>query len=165
MHIQAWLQTQSGRNGRAICSTLSKGSASTQHMVSMWALRAEMAFLVNNLLYYLQCDVLDARFQALRDVINTSDSFETIRSAHSRFVDRILLDCLTYNKLTWTTVNTLLRIALTFARRMCVDCAHAPHPACVHFGSRVCVCVCVCVFAYTHTHTHTGAYPSKWRRG
>jgi hypothetical protein len=34
-------------------------------------------------------------------------------------VERILLDCLTYNKLTWTTVNTLLRIALKFARRMC----------------------------------------------
>jgi len=116
---QAWLQTQSGRNGRALSSSLKKGSASTKHMVSMWALRAEMAFLVNNLLYYLQCDVLDTQFQVLKEVMDASDSFETIRVAHAKFVDRILLDCLTYNKLTWTTVNTLLRIALKFARRMC----------------------------------------------
>jgi gamma-tubulin complex component 4 len=101
---QAWLQTQSGRYGRAISSTLSKGSESTQHMVSMWALRAEMAFLVNNLLYYLQCDVLDSQFQALKDAVDASDSFEDIRVAHTKFLEHILLDCLTYNKLTWTTV-------------------------------------------------------------
>ena len=89
---QAWLQTQSGRNGRAISSTFTKGSASTKHLVSMWALRAEMAFLVNNLLYYLQCDVLDAQFQALNEVMASSDSFETIRVAHSKFVERILLE-------------------------------------------------------------------------
>ena len=116
---QAWLETQSGRNGRALSSTAKKGSPSTRHMVSMWALRAEMAFLVNNLLYYLQCDVLDTQFQVLKEAMDASDSFETIRVAHAKFVDHILLDCLTYNKLTWTTVNTLLRIALKFARRMC----------------------------------------------
>ena len=41
---------------------------------------------MNDLLYSLQCDVLDAQFQALKEVIDTSDSFETIRAAHSKFV-------------------------------------------------------------------------------
>ena len=146
------------------------------------------------------------RHRALRD------SFETIRAAHDKFIHRILLDCLTYNKLTWyphphvisvrlraccvcvcvcargnahvvcvcmcarksgllclccsiatyapsaqtrrTTVNTILRIALKFARRMCqseevekgviqVVCVCL---LCVRMCKCVCVCICVCVF-------------------
>jgi len=134
---QAWLQTQSGRYGRAISSTLSKGSESTQHMVSMWALRAEMAFLVNNLLYYLQCDVLDSQFQALKDAVDASDSFEDIRVAHTKFLEHILLDCLTYNKLTWTTVP---------------EHTHThTHTHTLH----VMQCLCAAMAAHTHTHTHT----------
>jgi hypothetical protein len=36
--------------------------------------------------------------------VDASDSFEDIRVAHTKFLEHILLDCLTYNKLTWTTV-------------------------------------------------------------
>eukprot|EP00960_Hanusia_phi_P005648 163921-Hanusia_phi.AAC.3 len=114
----AWHQTQSGRYGRAISSVLHKSSSSGRHMVNLWTVRAEMAFLVNNLLYYLQCDVLDAQFEIARNVMRTSDNFETIRAAHATFLDRISSDCLTKNKLAWQTVNIILKIALNFARRM-----------------------------------------------
>ncbi|EKX47658.1 hypothetical protein GUITHDRAFT_106647 [Guillardia theta CCMP2712] len=114
----AWHQTQSGRYGRAISSVLHKASSSGRHMVNLWTVRAEMAFLVNNLLYYLQCDVLDAQFEIARNVIRSSDDFETIRAAHVTFLERISSDCLTRNKLAWQTVNILLKIALNFARRM-----------------------------------------------
>eukprot|EP00293_Proteomonas_sulcata_P002629 CAMPEP_0184321902 /NCGR_PEP_ID=MMETSP1049-20130417/121793_1 /TAXON_ID=77928 /ORGANISM="Proteomonas sulcata, Strain CCMP704" /LENGTH=290 /DNA_ID=CAMNT_0026642877 /DNA_START=1 /DNA_END=873 /DNA_ORIENTATION=+ len=114
----AWHETQSGRYGRAMTSTLHKATESGRHMTALWALRAEMAFLVNNLLYYLQCDVLDSQYEALKTVLSDSDSFDTVRRAHTKFLDRVSAECLMKNKLAFQTVNTILKIALKYARRM-----------------------------------------------
>ena len=114
----AWHETQSGRYGRAIASTLHKLAQSSRHMTGMWALRSEMAQLVNNLLYYLQCDVIDAQFEALRAQVRDSDSFETVRAAHARFLERVSNEALLRNKLAFSTVTAILRIVLKFARRM-----------------------------------------------
>ncbi|KAJ1475949.1 Spc98 family-domain-containing protein [Baffinella frigidus] len=115
---QAWHETQSGRYGRAIASTLHKLTQSSRHMTGMWALRSEMALLVNNLLYYLQCDVIDAHFETLRTQVKDSQSFETVRSAHGRFLESITNESLMRNKLAFSTITAILRIILKFARRM-----------------------------------------------
>jgi gamma-tubulin complex component 4 len=115
----AWLQTQSGRHGRAINSQRQKQSESGKHLIGMWALRSEMAFLVGNLLYYLQCDVIDAQYDQLKRVVKESEDFEAIRLAHSRFLSNVAAECLMRNKLAWQTVNKILKIALKYARSMC----------------------------------------------
>ena len=42
----------------------------------LWRLRAHMAFLIDNLQYYLQADVLDVQWEALMSTAKTCDGFE-----------------------------------------------------------------------------------------
>eukprot|EP00282_Hemiselmis_andersenii_P006613 CAMPEP_0114171940 /NCGR_PEP_ID=MMETSP0043_2-20121206/34977_1 /TAXON_ID=464988 /ORGANISM="Hemiselmis andersenii, Strain CCMP644" /LENGTH=255 /DNA_ID=CAMNT_0001269717 /DNA_START=18 /DNA_END=784 /DNA_ORIENTATION=+ len=100
-------------------STVRMSTESGRHVTAMWALRSEMAFLVSNLLYYLQCDVIDAQYDKLKHVVHNSHDFEAIRVAHAAFLSTASVECLLKNKLAWQTTNKILRLALRFARDMC----------------------------------------------
>uniref|UniRef100_A0A8C2CLB9 Gamma-tubulin complex component n=1 Tax=Cyprinus carpio TaxID=7962 RepID=A0A8C2CLB9_CYPCA len=55
-----------------------------------WRLRNHMAFLVDNLQYYLQVDVLESQFSQLLQQINATRDFESIRLAHDHFLSNLL---------------------------------------------------------------------------
>uniref|UniRef100_A0A673JKX2 Gamma-tubulin complex component n=1 Tax=Sinocyclocheilus rhinocerous TaxID=307959 RepID=A0A673JKX2_9TELE len=55
-----------------------------------WRLRNHMAFLVDNLQYYLQVDVLESQFLQLLQQINSTRDFESIRLAHDHFLSNLL---------------------------------------------------------------------------
>ncbi|XP_032153595.1 gamma-tubulin complex component 4 isoform X8 [Cebus imitator] len=55
-----------------------------------WRLRNHMAFLVDNLQYYLQVDVLESQFSQLLHQINSTRDFESIRLAHDHFLSNLL---------------------------------------------------------------------------
>uniref|UniRef100_A0A803KHA0 Gamma-tubulin complex component n=1 Tax=Xenopus tropicalis TaxID=8364 RepID=A0A803KHA0_XENTR len=55
-----------------------------------WRLRNHMAFLVDNLQYYLQVDVLESQFSQLLQQINSTRDFESIRLAHDHFLSNLL---------------------------------------------------------------------------
>uniref|UniRef100_A0A8C2B906 Gamma-tubulin complex component n=1 Tax=Cyprinus carpio TaxID=7962 RepID=A0A8C2B906_CYPCA len=55
-----------------------------------WRLRNHMAFLVDNLQYYLQVDVLESQFSQLLHQINATRDFESIRLAHDHFLSNLL---------------------------------------------------------------------------
>ncbi|KAF4792598.1 Gamma-tubulin complex component 4 [Turdus rufiventris] len=55
-----------------------------------WRLRDHMAFLVDNLQYYLQVDVLESQFSQLLQQINATRDFESIRLAHDHFLSNLL---------------------------------------------------------------------------
>uniref|UniRef100_A0A8C4QKY4 Gamma-tubulin complex component n=1 Tax=Eptatretus burgeri TaxID=7764 RepID=A0A8C4QKY4_EPTBU len=51
-----------------------------------WRLRNHMAFLVDNLRYYLQVDVLEVQFSRLLQKIGSEQDFESARLAHDAFL-------------------------------------------------------------------------------
>ncbi|EDO37244.1 predicted protein [Nematostella vectensis] len=59
-------------------------------LTRVWLLRMHMAFLVDNLQYYLQVDVLEAQFSQLLDKINITQDFEAIRLAHDHFITTLM---------------------------------------------------------------------------
>ncbi|CAF91584.1 unnamed protein product, partial [Tetraodon nigroviridis] len=63
---------------------------STQTDAVKWRLRNHMAFLIDNLQYYLQVDVLESQFSQLLQQINSTRDFESIRLAHDHFLSNLL---------------------------------------------------------------------------
>ena len=59
----------------------------------LWRLRAHMAFLVNNLQYYLQVDVLEAQWQAFMTVAETCADFEELTAAHEACLAALHAQC------------------------------------------------------------------------
>lgn len=57
-------------------------------------LRNKMLFLIDNLLYYLQVDVLEAHFSILMNTIQCSKDFDQIIRAHNIFLGNVL--CLSF---------------------------------------------------------------------
>eukprot|EP00041_Stephanoeca_diplocostata_P034549 m.1183878 g.1183878 ORF g.1183878 m.1183878 type:complete len:169 (+) comp24540_c1_seq88:1840-2346(+) len=54
------------------------------------SLRARMSFLVDNLQYYLQVDVLDAQYALFTDAIDRCRDFDAITQAHDHFLTTLL---------------------------------------------------------------------------
>lgn len=50
-----------------------------------------MLFLVNNLQYYLQVDVIEANFSTLLKAVESANEFEDIIKIHNEFVTNLLL--------------------------------------------------------------------------
>uniref|UniRef100_A0A8C6TVK9 Gamma-tubulin complex component n=1 Tax=Neogobius melanostomus TaxID=47308 RepID=A0A8C6TVK9_9GOBI len=63
---------------------------SSQTDAPQWRLRNHMAFLIDNLQYYLQVDVLESQFSQLLAQINSTRDFESIRLAHDHFLSNLL---------------------------------------------------------------------------
>lgn len=53
---------------------------------AVWQLRTHMGFLIDNLQYYVQVDVLETQFSLLVEKIRQTHDFETIKHAHETFV-------------------------------------------------------------------------------
>ena len=62
-------------------------------LMPLWRLRAHMAFLVNNLQYYLQVDVLEAQWQAFMTVAETCADFEELTAAHEACLAALHAQC------------------------------------------------------------------------
>lgn len=56
----------------------------------MWTLRQHLLFLVNNLQYYLQVDVIEAQFSVLLKAVENANEFEDIIKVHHEFVSNLL---------------------------------------------------------------------------
>lgn len=56
-------------------------------------LRNKLMFLVDNLQYYLQVDVLEAQFSVLMQIVQSSNDFEHIKRAHAIFQANVLSLC------------------------------------------------------------------------
>lgn len=60
--------------------------------------RFHMSFLIDNLQFYLQADVLEAQFVELENKIKQSKDFEQIRFAHDTFLTKIQTQTFLLNK-------------------------------------------------------------------
>ncbi|XP_071450213.1 gamma-tubulin complex component 4 isoform X2 [Hetaerina americana] len=56
----------------------------------VWQLRNCLMFIINNLQYYLQVDVLESQYSALQNVVQNSKDFDVIWQAHTKFQANIM---------------------------------------------------------------------------
>ncbi|MGH0161965.1 UNVERIFIED_CONTAM: hypothetical protein FKN15_041790 [Acipenser sinensis] len=79
-----------------------------------WRLRNHMAFLVDNLQYYLQVDVLESQFSQLLLQINSTRDFESIRLAHDHFLSNLLAQSFILLKPVFHCLNEILELCHSF---------------------------------------------------
>uniref|UniRef100_A0A8C2CK44 Gamma-tubulin complex component n=1 Tax=Cyprinus carpio TaxID=7962 RepID=A0A8C2CK44_CYPCA len=79
-----------------------------------WRLRNHMAFLVDNLQYYLQVDVLESQFSQLLQQINATRDFESIRLAHDHFLSNLLAQSFILLKPVFHCLNEILELCHSF---------------------------------------------------
>ncbi|XP_078539445.1 gamma-tubulin complex component 4 [Lissotriton helveticus] len=79
-----------------------------------WKLRNHMAFLVDNLQYYLQVDVLESQFSQLLHQINSTRDFESVRLAHDHFLSNLLAHSFILLKHVFHCLNEILELCHRF---------------------------------------------------
>lgn len=89
-------------------------SAQTARLMTLWRLRSSMAYLVNNLQYHLQVDVVDALHKQLLDQIKTASDFQLVEEAHESFMEALITRSFLHNKVIRNTIDTVLRRCLRF---------------------------------------------------
>ncbi|XP_020497082.1 gamma-tubulin complex component 4 isoform X2 [Labrus bergylta] len=87
---------------------------SSQMDAVKWRLRNHMAFLIDNLQYYLQVDVLESQFSQLLQQINSTRDFESIRLAHDHFLSNLLAQSFILLKPVFHCLNEILELCLSF---------------------------------------------------
>lgn len=87
---------------------------SSQTDAVKWRLRNHMAFLVDNLQYYLQVDVLESQFSQLLQQINSTRDFESIRLAHDHFLSNLLAQSFILLKPVFHCLNEILELCHSF---------------------------------------------------
>ncbi|XP_076002980.1 gamma-tubulin complex component 4 [Genypterus blacodes] len=87
---------------------------SSQTDAVKWRLRNHMAFLVDNLQYYLQVDVLESQFSQLLQHINSTRDFESIRLAHDHFLSNLLAQSFILLKPVFHCLNEILELCHNF---------------------------------------------------
>uniref|UniRef100_A0A8D3CTM9 Gamma-tubulin complex component n=1 Tax=Scophthalmus maximus TaxID=52904 RepID=A0A8D3CTM9_SCOMX len=87
---------------------------SSQTDAVKWRLRNHMAFLIDNLQYYLQVDVLESQFSQLLQHINSTRDFESIRLAHDHFLSNLLAQSFILLKPVFHCLNEILELCHNF---------------------------------------------------
>ncbi|KAI4830483.1 hypothetical protein KUCAC02_002113 [Chaenocephalus aceratus] len=87
---------------------------SNQTTAVKWRLRNHMAFLIDNLQYYLQVDVLESQFSQLLQIINSTRDFESIRLAHDHFLSNLLAQSFILLKPVFHCLNEILELCQSF---------------------------------------------------
>ncbi|XP_060564148.1 gamma-tubulin complex component 4-like [Ruditapes philippinarum] len=63
-----------------------------------WQLRNHMSFLVDNLQYYLQVDVIESQYGILVEKIKTTRDYEAVKLAHDHFLSALLAQSFVHMK-------------------------------------------------------------------
>uniref|UniRef100_A0A3B4A9G3 Gamma-tubulin complex component n=1 Tax=Periophthalmus magnuspinnatus TaxID=409849 RepID=A0A3B4A9G3_9GOBI len=87
---------------------------SSQTDAPQWRLRNHMAFLIDNLQYYLQVDVLESQFSQLLTQINSTRDFESIRLAHDHFISNLLAQSFILLKPVFHCLSEILELCHSF---------------------------------------------------
>ncbi|XP_078456419.1 gamma-tubulin complex component 4 isoform X1 [Lampetra planeri] len=80
-----------------------------------WRLRNHMAFLVDNLQYYLQVDVLESQFSQLQQQVSSKRDFESIRLAHDAFLANLLATSFILLKPVFHCLHEILGLCHSFS--------------------------------------------------
>ncbi|KNC56339.1 tubulin [Thecamonas trahens ATCC 50062] len=82
----------------------------------VWMTRARMAFLIDNLQYYLQADVLEAQHSVLVQAVEASRDFEAVKAAHTRYINNLVALAFLRIKPVYSTLLQLFDTCIQYAR-------------------------------------------------
>lgn len=90
-------------------------------------LQHNLWFLVNNLQYYLQVDVLDSQFMTLKAAVIASKDFDEIRLAHTRFLSNLTVQSFLTSPRESSGIVNPVQQRLNGVIELCEEfCAQAP---------------------------------------
>ena len=99
-------QTQSGR----------LNASQRARLMPLWRLRAQMAFLIDNLQYYLQVDVLDSLWLQLSTTAEQTADFEQLRAAHENTLAALEAQCFLQAGSVSAALSTIFQLCLALTR-------------------------------------------------
>ncbi|XP_076444201.1 gamma-tubulin complex component 4-like [Babylonia areolata] len=89
--------------------------------LSVWQLRHHMSFLVDNLQYYLQVDVIESQYGLLLETINTTRDFEAVKLAHEHFLAALLSQSFVHMKSVSHCLSEILDLCSSFCRLLTIQ--------------------------------------------
>lgn len=99
----------------AYMGTKHLSTAQLSNMTKIWLSRMHMAFLVDNLQYYLQVDVLEAQYSQLVEKINSTRDFESIGLAHDNFLTTLMAQSFLLMKPVSHCLDEILNLCQSFS--------------------------------------------------
>jgi len=110
---QSWMDQMGSDAGKRIAFSWTK----------FWQLRNHMGFLIDNLQYYLQVDVIESQFSRLVEKMRGTRDFEECRLALETFVAKLQAQCFLQEKKISQCINNLVKECEKFTRlsRMLID--------------------------------------------
>lgn len=99
-----------------------KQKPSNQEEVAKWQLRTHMAFLVDNLQYYLQVDVIESQFSTFMDKLTSTRDFEQVKLAHDQFLSALLSQGFVHMKAVSRCLHEILEQCSQFSKLL-VNCS------------------------------------------
>ncbi|KAL8582302.1 hypothetical protein ACOMHN_037059 [Nucella lapillus] len=81
-------------------------------VTAVWQLRHHMSFLVDNLQYYLQVDVIESQYGQLLETISSTRDFEAVRLAHEHFLAALLSQSFVHMKSVWHCLYEILNLCV-----------------------------------------------------
>jgi gamma-tubulin complex component 4 len=85
-------------------------------LLPVWRLRAHMAFLIDNLQYYLQVDVLDAQWQVLSRAAADAEDFEVLAAAHEAGLAVLSARCFLQAGSVSSALHQIFQLCLSLCR-------------------------------------------------
>lgn len=90
------------------------GDTVLNQLTGLFALRAAMQFVVDNIFYYLQVDVVESEFADLLRRIEASKDFESVHHAHDEYLANLTRHCFLYTPAVSRALQRLFDVCLRF---------------------------------------------------
>ena len=87
-------------------------------LLPLWQLRAQMAFVVDNLQYYLQVDVLAVQWDALTRAADDVADFEALVDAHDRCLSALHAQCFLQASSVAAALHQIFQLCLALCRML-----------------------------------------------
>jgi len=85
------------------------GKKTTFSVTKFWQLRNHMGFLIDNLQYYLQVDVIESQFSRLVEKMRGTRDFEECRLALDTFLSKLQAQCFLQERLISKCIENLVK--------------------------------------------------------
>ena len=80
----------------------------------LFTLHQQMQYYINTIIQYIHVDIIDVQYHKLIDVIDHSQEFESVVTAHNTYLSTITQQCFLHDRLLYTTVCRLIDCCLRF---------------------------------------------------
>jgi len=95
-------------------ATWNNTAEDNQRLMQLWRLRSSMAYLLNNLLFHLQIDVIDSLQERMKEQIQDASDFGAVARAHRAFIDNLITKSFLHKAQVREHIDIVLRKCLRF---------------------------------------------------